>query len=197
MYKDWNLMTREERLTVLKQRTEAGDTVRAMAARFRTSPGSISGALKRNGLQTRNKQPIGLQRIAAGFNAVVKNPEKTKAREAKEARQRAKEVPDEDLFALKAHPSWIALPGSRPRPMEDLHLSRDCTWPLWTDNGCDENNDAIPDTEPHVFCGEPCADRAYPYCKAHLRMAFVVLPKLEKPYDADETRHEPLQAAAE
>lgn len=193
-------MTRAERLTALKLRSEAGDTIDAMANLFRTSRGAISGALSRNGLKTQNRQPAGLVyalRAPTTFNNIARNPDKTKAREAKEARQRAAEAAEEEQAQAKAQPAWAALPGSRPRPLGEIRLVAECTWPLWCDNGVDEANQPRPDTEPHVFCGEPCIDRAYPYCKPHLRKAFKVLPPLLKPYGDDDGKEtEPLPDAA-
>lgn len=197
MRKDWFNMTREERLRALKDAAQAGQTITTMALNFDTSRGAISGALQRAGItlgrppQSQSYKAVKSRQyrekkagvVTTTFNAIARNPEKTKAREAKEARQRAATTEAAERAATKDQKPWEPLPGSRPRPMEELHLSRECNWPLWADNGVDENNQAVPDTQPHIFCGEPCVDRDYPYCKAHLRAAFVVLPPLLKPYE--------------
>jgi hypothetical protein len=221
MRKSWEAMTREERLSSLRSGSEAGQTITEMALRYSTSRGAISGALQRAGISVdkrqgrpaltkeellerrrlrREKENRDNRRVVTtAFNMFARNPDKTRARADKEARQRAIEGAQEERAAVAKLGRWEPLPGSTPRPLGGLHMKRDCTWPLWTDNGLDENNEAVPDTDPHVFCGEPCPDRNYPYCKTHMRMAFRVMPVLSHPYEEahEETEEREVSVAAE
>lgn len=68
------------------------------------------------------------------------------------ARERAMDgglKPDNKLLSS---PVWNPLPGSTPAPLD---TRTGCCWP-------------VTDRPPHMFCNEPKAEGALPYCSAHL-----------------------------
>lgn len=162
----WPDLSITDKTALLVPLCETGKTAAQIATEVGASRSAVIAFCYRNGIQLlapKNGRPVGSPNKPKFNRFVVGKTREERLQEAAAARQLTETVSRQE--------KWKPLPGSDPRPLHAVNTPFECSWPLWAT-----------DAEPKLFCGERCADRDYPYCKSHIRMALHTMPTLRKPY---------------